>query len=272
MTQASIVDLHNHLLPCVDDGSRSTAESLEYLETWARQGVAAITFTPHLVLYELSTDNDIDARLNALSDAFEAFLYRTSGRTDIPALALGQEVCARNAEEMTRVASNPRVGLGGTDYVLVELGFSPGYDAAGVIEAARAAGRRIVLAHPERYAFGLGVSPVDEVLRWRDAGALIQVNGGSLQGRYTTMATEIAGQLLREDAIAIISSDHHGRSRPHDPVDAFEALATSIGTERTNELMSVRTSRIRTGAPVTEPAEMDERVRASGPGHATRVA
>jgi protein-tyrosine phosphatase len=264
MSGKLLVDLHNHLLPGVDDGSRATAESLEYLVRWALDGVAAVTFTPHLVLPELPTADAIDARLEYLSDAFEAFLYHSSGRADLPRLALGQEVCARNGEQMARVASNPRVGLGGTEYILVELGFSPGYDALGVIEAGRAAGRRIVLAHPERYAYTWTGSPMDEIRRWRDAGAYLQVNGGSLQGNYTNAALTIGQQLVLDDLVTIIASDNHGNARPENPSRIFSTLVGLVGAERAHTLMSERPARIRDGKPIENAPAV--------PAHATKVA
>jgi len=264
MSGKLLVDLHNHLLPGVDDGSRTTAESLEHLVGFAVDGVAAVTFTPHLVLSELATASDIDARLEFLSEAFDAFLYHSSRRTDLPRLALGQEICARNGEEMARVASNPRAGLGGTDYMLVELGFSPGYDALGVIEAARSAGRRIVLAHPERYAYAWSSSPVDEIRRWRDAGAYLQVNGGSLQGNYTQAALILGQQLVLDDLVTIIASDNHGNARPENPSQIFSTLVGLVGPDRAGALMGERPARIRGGRPLEGAPVV--------PGQATRVA
>jgi len=41
-------DLHNHLLPGVDDGSRSVAETIRHLERFAEQGVVELVVTPHV--------------------------------------------------------------------------------------------------------------------------------------------------------------------------------------------------------------------------------
>ncbi len=247
MKNRSLVDLHNHLLPNVDDGSRSAGETLEYLERWSRDGVAAVTFTPHLVVRHLATARDIDARVNELSDAFEALLFRAEGRADLPRLALGQEVCVRNGEEMARVADNPRVGLGGTEYMLVEFGFAPGWDAEGVLAAAAAAGRRVILAHPERYVFPADADPVTTIAHWRDAGTLIQVNGGSVMGSYTTAARSIGERLMLEDVATIVASDHHGHHRPHEPAEIYAFVSAHVGADHAAALMGERPGLVRMG-------------------------
>lgn len=40
-------DIHNHILPGVDDGSGCMRETMEMLEEEYRQGVRHIVFTPH---------------------------------------------------------------------------------------------------------------------------------------------------------------------------------------------------------------------------------
>ena len=49
-----MIDLHSHLLPAVDDGSRSVGQSVRVLEQLAAQGVTAVCLTPHLRSAELA--------------------------------------------------------------------------------------------------------------------------------------------------------------------------------------------------------------------------
>ncbi len=49
-----MIDLHSHLLPAVDDGSRSVAQSVRVLEQLAAQGITAVCLTPHLRSAELA--------------------------------------------------------------------------------------------------------------------------------------------------------------------------------------------------------------------------
>jgi len=43
-----MIDIHNHVLFAVDDGSESLEESIEMLREYKRNGVGNCCFTPHL--------------------------------------------------------------------------------------------------------------------------------------------------------------------------------------------------------------------------------
>src|SRR5689334_12672296 len=43
-----MIDIHTHLLPGVDDGSRSLADSVSSLRAFAADGVQTVVCTPHL--------------------------------------------------------------------------------------------------------------------------------------------------------------------------------------------------------------------------------
>ena len=49
-----MTDIHTHILPQMDDGSQSAAESLAMLEELARQGITCIAATPHFYAQENS--------------------------------------------------------------------------------------------------------------------------------------------------------------------------------------------------------------------------
>jgi hypothetical protein len=126
---------------------------------------------------------------------------------------------------LERVVARTDVGLGGGTALLVELGFLPGFDGDGVVETALAEGRQIILAHPERYDYH-GRDPLESVKRWRDLGAFIQVNGGSLAGLYTTSAQELGLRFMEEGLADIVASDHHGDLRSHAPGMIRDELAS----------------------------------------------
>ena len=43
-----MIDLHNHLLPGIDDGAKELQETLEFLRIGARDGVRTVIATPHM--------------------------------------------------------------------------------------------------------------------------------------------------------------------------------------------------------------------------------
>lgn len=109
------------------------------------------------------------------------------------------------------------MGLDAGDALLIEFGFAAGFDAEGVIERVRAEGRTIVIAHPERYDYTGRGDPIESVARWRERGARVQVNGGSLAGLYRDEAAARARCMLAEGLIDMVCSDHHGDLRAHAP-------------------------------------------------------
>ena len=92
-----------------------------------------------------------------------------------------------------------------------------------------AAGRGIVVAHAERYRSVPGVEPLVQMRRWRELGALLQVNAGSLNGYYAHSnpgAQGLAWAMVERGLVDLISTDHHGSRRAGvSLLEAFEALA-----------------------------------------------
>ena len=62
-TELSIVDVHSHLVPGVDDGTDTVEESLEVLSELFSEGVRTVVTTPHLVLPNLRDEEAIDREL-----------------------------------------------------------------------------------------------------------------------------------------------------------------------------------------------------------------
>jgi len=188
-----MIDIHTHLLPGVDDGSRSIEASVEVLERFGRDGVEVVVCTPHL-----------DA-----SDAHEAPHERNAGllaalttaAPTTPRLLLGFEILL-DAPGVD--LSDPRLGLGGSTARLVEfarMGLPP---AAGKeFLRLRMGGLVPVIAHPERY-WGC---TADLVEAWRAAGAVIQMDVTAILGpkRMHRFGEELLGRGL----VDLFASDTH---------------------------------------------------------------
>jgi len=222
-----IVDLHSHLVPGVDDGTRTVAESLESLSTLYHEGVRALVTTPHLLLPHLSTEAAVDYELERHRLAFAELAAACSGRDDLPAIWLGQEIWAPDAAAIRRVVRRPDVGLPGR-FLLVEFGFNLQGNHHDVIRETIQAGRQIVIAHPERYRYLPGHQPLDVMRQWQELGALLQVNVGSLSGHYQSSSPDsetLAWQMVAAGLVDLLATDHHGsRRRGVSPREAAETL------------------------------------------------
>lgn len=225
MQPPRFTDLHSHLVPGVDDGSASVEESLASLAALRAEGVGALVTTPHLLLPRLATDADIARELDLHRTAFETLVEATLEREDLPAIDLGQEIWAPDAYQIRRVVRRTDVGLGPGRCLLVEFGFELQGTHEDVVREAVGAGRGIVVAHPERYRYLPGIDPLEQMLRWRELGALLQVNAGSLTGHYHPGAEALAWLMVERGLVDLVATDHHGSRRSGvSLLEAFEAL------------------------------------------------
>jgi protein-tyrosine phosphatase len=218
-----VIDLHCHLLPAVDDGSRSVAQSVKVLEEMARQGITDICLTPHLPAGR--TESGPPA---AHQRAFEALRAQAPAA---PRLHRGAEIMLDRP--ITRpVALARNVTLGGSRYVLVEFPRLVAYDTVtNALTQVAELGLVPVLAHPERYSC---CSP-DAVRHWRALGSKMQVDSTTL---LTPQARgQRARQLVAEGLADILAGDNHGDERTVATGARF--LEAQDGSEQV-ELLAIR--------------------------------
>lgn len=220
-------DLHSHLIPGVDDGARTLAEALDAVEAMTREGIRRIVTTPHLDASLLQDREAADARIKEVQAAFKELAIQVREKYPEVILWRGFEVALDVPDPDF---SDPRVRMAGTRFVLVEwprLSVPPGSTAA--LERIRSDGWLPVVAHPERY-HGLGEG-LTLPRRWREAGAFLQVNHGSLVGRYGNEPRARALRLLEAGAAHYLSSDHHPRPRHSLKVKAVQELFAELDAE-----------------------------------------
>ncbi len=194
-----MIDLHSHLLPAVDDGSRSVAQSVKVLKAMAAHGVTDLCLTPHLRAGQLANPPP-----QSHEDAFEAL---QAAAPPLPRLHRGAEVMLDRPLPVTGDSSR-RHSIGGTRYILVEFPRMVAYDTVTIaLGRVLDVGLQPLLAHPERYTC---CSP-EAVARWRELGARMQVDATTL------LSTQSRGQRARALVAAgladILAADNHGDDR-----------------------------------------------------------
>jgi protein-tyrosine phosphatase len=251
----AITDLHNHLVPGVDDGAATVAESLEALRVLRSEGVVRLVTTPHILLPRLDTDAAVERELDRQRRAFDTLRVAAAARDDVPAFALGQEIWAPDAEQAARIARHPTLGLGATGYLLIEFGFDLRGDHADVVAAVLDGGHRVIVAHPERYAYRPEHDPIETMQRWRELGALLQVNVGSFGGHYVAgrpRSEELAWQMVELGLADLLATDHHGPRRTGvSPAEAYDALVERGFASEAHRLMELNPGAIARGETVT---------------------
>ncbi len=230
-TLEELTDFHTHILPCVDDGSKSAGESLEMLRMSAAQGVKRIVATPHFYAKKDSPEAFFSRRNRAVSELREELL-RTGKDEALPSVCVGAEVAFFSAMRMSR--ETPRFCIKGTELLLLEMPFEDWTYSMidDVCYLKKERGIEPVIAHIERY-FGLFERRMLDELK--DAGVHIQVNAESLL--HFSSRQRIL-KLIKEGYIDLLGSDcHNTGTRSPRLAPALEVIDMKIGREAADAII-----------------------------------
>lgn len=196
-----MIDLHAHVLPGLDDGPATMAESLALLKRMAEQGITHVAATAHA----------LDGRYNATRDA----VLRTTEAVQNALQEAGINIQVLPSMELFlsfdllgAVKRRETVGLNDSHYLVVELphGEYPLYTERALFEL-MIAGYRPVLIHPER---NLGIQRRPERLeRLAEQGVLAMVTAASLLGRFGERAESLGRRFLTHGIATLVMSDAH---------------------------------------------------------------
>lgn len=202
-----MIDIHTHVIPGIDDGSESMEMSLEMLAISAESGVDTLVATPHCNIpdeYDNYADDSLLARCQQLD--------RRREEAHIPIkLYRGMEIFA--TERLPELLQTHQVWtLNDTDYFLTEFSFDEDPDfCRDILRRCSRLGYRPIIAHPERYFF-LQNDP-ELAFEFCVSGYGLQVNKGSLLGRFGPRPKRLADLLLQHGLCACVASDAH---RPYE--------------------------------------------------------
>ena len=225
-----MIDIHSHILPLVDDGSSSIEMSLDMLESAYRDGTDAIVLTPHFAL-DYGFDNPYDKIKGLFKDLKEIVEYE-----NIPIdVYLGCEFLFSSPETFY-VFKEEITTLNNTQYILIEFYFD--IEEEKILQAVDVVLENNlipIIAHPERFeCFQTSSTLADEVIK---KGALLQMNKGSVLGRYGRTAKETVLDLLDKHYISFVGSDaHHPQRRSSLMYDAYEYVREYYGKEYTETI------------------------------------
>lgn len=198
-----MIDIHCHILPNIDDGSRDEEHSLQQLRSMAEGGISRVYLTSHYFRGHYQyTRAEYDAKFDRLSGLVKA---------ELPELELlpGFEVYIQPG--ILEDIEEHNLCLGDSRYVLIEseLNGLPTDFYFNIYPILRK-GFRPILAHAERYV-SIMKDPA-EAQKYLEQNIYIQVNAGSLMGLYGEKVKETAIKLVEEGWVHFIASDDHVRS------------------------------------------------------------
>jgi protein-tyrosine phosphatase len=227
-----MIDLHCHILPNVDDGPSSLAESLAVARLFVADGITHVTATPHCHRYLRLLREDILPAVNQLNWHL--------GQEKIPLKVFpGAEI------QVTEVSAYQRDYEAG---VLCHLGDNPAFsltefpwqaglypdDAAGLIAWLMDRGTRPIIAHPERHDY-FRKQP-DRLKSLTNAGAWIQITVDSLLDKNGPAARAAAESFLAEFPDAVLSTDSHSPQRCSGLSIGYATVSERLGSKRAADL------------------------------------
>lgn len=213
-----ITDIHMHVIPGVDDGSRNLEESITMLRMSANQGVGAVVATPHSWYID---GCGYDYMLSQYEDLEEAVIERKV----CVQLHLGCEVLftLKTVDVCIRKLDDGRYPtMAGSRYVLTEFGEEEHEEDMGpCVKRIISAGYVPIIAHAERYRN----ITMEGIKALKDLGALIQVNAYSIVNETREQTRQLANDCLSERMVDFIGSDAHRLDhRPPLIKDGIDAL------------------------------------------------
>ena len=238
-------DIHNHVLPRVDDGASTTSVALRMLEQASAQGITHVCCTPH------ASDRataDTDKRFHeALGD-----LRDEVTKQGIPVeLGLAAEIML--GTDLQRVLKFPFATYNGKgEYFLLEFEREIAYEIVlNVVKTVRRWGKRPIIAHFER--FSRLVSTPDRPGEIRKAGAILSMDAGTLSGQFGSKYQKRGWALLNLDVIDILASDAHNDDQHGFCLKTNVLAAQSVLSEmRVRELVYDNPRRVWYGDPWPE--------------------
>ncbi len=227
-----MIDFHSHILPNIDDGSRSIEETFNLIKEAKEAGFSGIVLTSHYIENYYETDTpEREVWVKAIEENLKAKGIESD-------LYLANEIYL--SENMMNLLEEGKAStINNSCYVLFEMPLNEEpmnlYD---VIYSLQENKLIPVLAHPERYAF---VQKEPELIYdLIQKGCYMQANYGSILGQYGKKAQFLVRQFLANNMIHFLGSDVHRQNSIYPKIpQAIDLIKETIGSQKFEELSTI---------------------------------
>ena len=227
-----MIDVHTHILPSIDDGSKDIEETFKIISEACSAGFTDVFATSHYIEgeYEFNkTDREF---------IIEAIMQKVEEENIDIKIHVGAEGYISN-ELPNLIKEGVVPTLGDSRYVLFELPLR-----AKVMYTEEVINKLIqmklvpVIAHPERYE--LIQDEPNIAIDWIEQGALLQCNYASIIGRYGMKAKETLYKLLDANAVHFLWTYNHRAGSIYTRMDdILSEYKRKIGKEKLYELSEI---------------------------------
>ena len=210
----NLCDIHNHILPNIDDGSKNIEMSDKMLDKYFELGFSSVIPTPH-VYQELYPNTP-----ETIKNSFDKLLNNSKNKKNIEILQFGAEYMVDEIFNKNLKTSLPKL-LIDKKYILIEINF---FGTTKMLESSsfqlQQKNIKPILAHPERYFL------IDNIKSYKDLkkkGLYFQLNALSLLGHYGNDVKKKSEKMLYEGLYDFVGTDAHS---PHH-LDLLKSLRLS---------------------------------------------
>ena len=197
-----LVDIHNHILPGIDDGAKTVEESMELLRGFSEMGVKKFICTPHIM------HNQYDNTPKTIKSAHDLLIKKLEKDSDLSITVdyAAEHMIDGNFESLLE---HDEVVPMNKEYILIEMSYlQPSFNFDLAVEKIGKKQLFPIFAHPERYMYLH--KKYRKYPSMKSSGILFQMNLLSLNpDSYGDPATKMAGKLLEDGLIDFVGTDVH---------------------------------------------------------------
>ena len=245
-----MIDIHCHILPGIDDGSRNMSMSVEMAEIAKKRGTDIIVATPHCNIPGLY-QNYYGSWFDMLFDETKTVLSGY-GIELLP----GMEVFS-TYDIIKLLDEGKLLTINQSRYLLVEFDFGIRFEEAfDILKGIKQKGLIPILAHAERFDFIKNSQHNAFLLN--ESGCVLQANKGSFTGDFGFTVQKTAFLLLNHGLISVIASDsHNSTSRNTDMKETYNLLKLEVSKSILDCLFQENPKRIIYDADIVQFAKYD---------------
>ena len=198
-----VTDFHSHILPGIDDGSKSLEESIAMLKREAGQGITRVVATPHFYAHHDSPERFL-ARRDRAENRLREEMEKHSG---LPELHVGAEIYFFSGISDSDILKRLTIDLKGC--ILLEMPVSPWSDSMfrEIADIPAKQGLTPIIAHVDRYIGPFRTHGIPE--RLAKLPVYVQANANFF---LRTGTRAMALRMLKENRIHLLGSDCHNMS------------------------------------------------------------
>ncbi|WP_350288786.1 CpsB/CapC family capsule biosynthesis tyrosine phosphatase [uncultured Croceitalea sp.] len=195
------IDIHNHILPGIDDGAKNVEESIQLIKAFREFGISKFICTPHIMHnYHDNTPKSINKSFTILKKEL-----KTKNIDNIDIKYAAEHMIDENFEHLL---DNNEVLTLNSNHILIEMSYlQPSINFNQSVEKIIKKGIFPVFAHPERYQY-LN-NDIKNYEKLKSQGLKFQLNLLSLGGYYGPDVKKAALQLLENNLYDFLGSDAH---------------------------------------------------------------